>query len=84
MVIDIGVSFKESFMDLFGYYMVKEVVNRCYRDIGFSFFDVDVLEVYDCFFCNEFFMYEVLQLVLEGRGADFIRNGKWVINKNGG
>lgn len=60
MVIDIGVFFKESFMDLFGYYMVKEVVNRCYRDIGFSFFDVDVLEVYDCFFCNEFFMYEVL------------------------
>lgn len=60
MVIDIGVLFKESFMDLFGYYMVKEVVNRCYRDIGFSFFDVDVLEVYDCFFCNEFFMYEVL------------------------
>lgn len=84
MVTDTGASFKESFMDLSGYHMAKEAANRCYRDTGLSSSDVDVLEVHDCFSCNELFMYEALQLAPEGRGADLIRNGKWVTNKNGG
>ncbi|XP_033738567.1 non-specific lipid-transfer protein-like [Pecten maximus] len=84
MVTDMDSSFGRSFQDLSGYGMAKEAAKRCYQDSGLTPDDVDVLEVHDCFSCNELFMYEALQLAQEGKGVDLIRNGKWFKNKNGG
>ena len=57
---------------------------RCYSDTGLSSTDIDVLEVHDCFSCNELFMYEAMGLADEGKALELFRNGKWVTNKNGG
>ena len=43
-----------------------------------------MLEVHDCFSCNELFMYEAMGLADEGKALELFRNGKWVSNKNGG
>lgn len=64
--------------------MAKEAAQRCYTESGLSPSDVDVIEVHDCFSCNELFMYEALQLADEGKGADLIRNSQWKRNQNGG
>ena len=84
MVTDTADSFKQSFMDLSGYRMAKTAAERCYRDAKLSPKDVDVLEVHDCFSCNELFMYEAMQLAEEGKGAQLVRSGAWTTNSNGG
>ncbi|KAJ8305348.1 hypothetical protein KUTeg_015893 [Tegillarca granosa] len=84
MVTDKISSFDKSFRDLSGYSMAKEAAQRCYTESGLSPSDVDVIEVHDCFSCNELFMYEALQLAEEGKGADLIRNSQWKRNQNGG
>jgi sterol carrier protein 2 len=45
---------------------------------------IDVAEVHDCFSCNELFMYEALGFCPRGQGVQFMRNGKWIANKDGG
>ncbi|KAK3091030.1 hypothetical protein FSP39_016630 [Pinctada imbricata] len=84
MVTDTKESFQQSFMDLSGYKMAQRAAQLCYQDTKLSPSDVDVLEVHDCFSCNEMFMYEALQLAREGEGAELIRNAKWIKNSNGG
>lgn len=84
MVTDKSSSFAESFMDLSGYRMAKEAAHKCYLDTGLTAKDVDVIELHDCFSCNELFMYEALQLAQEGKGPDLVRRGEWVHNKKGG
>lgn len=42
--------------------MAKRGADQCYRDSGLKPTDVDVLEVHDCFSCNELLMYEALGL----------------------
>ena len=44
------------------YSMAKEAAAKCYRDAGLTAKDVQVLEVHDCFSCNELMMYEALGL----------------------
>lgn len=84
MVTDLPSTFAKSFMDLSGYSMAKRAAELCYQDSGLSPKDVDVLEVHDCFSCNELFMYEALGLAKEGQGIDLFRDGSWKKNKNGG
>ncbi len=53
MVTDLPSSFGDSFLDLSGYSMAKKAASQCYRKTGLNPTDVDVLEVHDCFSCNE-------------------------------
>jgi len=84
MVTDLPGTFGKSFMDLSGAAMAKEAARKCYDESKMTAADVDVLEVHDCFACNELFMYEALQLAPEGRGAELVRSGQWKRNSNGG
>lgn len=84
MVTDVPASFGRSFCDLVGCGMAKEAADRCYRDAGMCPTDVDVLEVHDCFSCNELFMYEALGLAEEGKAVDLFRRGAWKANSKGG
>ena len=53
MVTDLPSSFGMSFIDLSGYSMAKKAANQCYAKSGMQAENVDVLEVHDCFSCNE-------------------------------
>ena len=53
MVTDMQSSFGNSFLDLSGYSMAKRAAENCFRKTGLNPTDVDVLEVHDCFSCNE-------------------------------
>jgi acetyl-CoA acetyltransferase len=46
--------------------------------------DVDVLEVHDCFSCNELFLYEALGLCSVGSGGLLIDSVQWRSNSQGG
>lgn len=84
MVTDMPSSFGKSFMDLSGAGMAKRAAEQCYSESGMTSSDVDVLEVHDCFSCNELFMYEAMQLASEGRAVDLLHSGKWRKNSRGG
>ena len=53
MVTDLPSSFEKSFMDLAGVTMATKAAIDCYRSSDLTPRDVDVLEVHDCFSCNE-------------------------------
>ena len=53
MVTDLPSSFGKSFIDLSGFSMAKRAAAKCFSRSGLSPTDVDVLEVHDCFSCNE-------------------------------
>ncbi len=53
MVTDLPSSFGDSFLDLSGFSMAKKAAEQCYAKTGLHPKDVDVLEVHDCFSCNE-------------------------------
>ena len=53
MVTDLPSTFKDSFLDLTGYRMAQKAAQDCYSQSGLTPRDVDVLEVHDCFSCNE-------------------------------
>ncbi len=84
MVTDMPSSFGRSFKDLCGYSMAQEAARKCYRDSGLTAKDVGVVEVHDCFSCNELFMYEALGLAPEGQGVQLFRGGQWMENIHGG
>ena len=84
MVTDLESSFGRTYKDLCGYSMAQEAARQVYQDAGVSAHDVDVIEVHDCFSCNELLMYEALGLVAEGRGPELFNGGRWVQNAGGG
>lgn len=84
LVTDMPSSFEKSYIDLSGYQMAKEAARRCYQESGLTPDNVNVVEVHDCFSCNEMLMYEALGLAKEGTGYQLIRNGEWRKNKQGG
>eukprot|EP00794_Sanderia_malayensis_P020126 gene20126-22098_t len=84
MVTDMPSSFGESFLDLAGVSMAKAAAESCYGQAGLQPNDIDVLEVHDCFSCNELFMYEALGLCKEGFGGKLIDDAKWIRSTNGG
>ena len=53
MVTDMPSSFERSFLDLAGVEMSRQAALECYRTSGLTPRDTDVLEVHDCFSCNE-------------------------------
>ena len=53
MVTDLPSSFEHSFLDLAGVAMARKAAVDCYRSSGLTPYDVNVIEVHDCFSCNE-------------------------------
>lgn len=45
--------------------MAKAAADKCYEESGLTPRDVNVLEVHDCFSCNELMMYEALGLTTD-------------------
>ena len=53
MVTDLPSSYTGSLRAVGGYEMAKKAASYCYQKTGLSPYDVDVIELHDCFACNE-------------------------------
>jgi len=80
----------KSMIKLVGFDMAKKAAQDVYKQAGLGPNDVQVIELHDCFSCNELITYEALGLCPEGKAGDLIDRGdntyggKWVINPSGG
>jgi sterol carrier protein 2 len=80
----------KSSMKLVGTDMTRRAALRVYEQAGIEADDVDVVELHDCFSCNELITYEALGLCPEGKAGEFIDagaftyGGKVVVNPSGG
>ena len=91
MTTDFKSTFDEkSCIKLVGSDMTKNAATKVYEQSGFGPENVDVVELHDCFSCNEMITYEALGLCPEGKGGAFVDSGantyggKVVINPSGG
>ncbi|KPJ19873.1 Non-specific lipid-transfer protein [Papilio machaon] len=91
MATDTPAVFQEkSCMKVVGTDMTALAASRIYQKTGVSPKEVDVVELHDCFACNEMIVYEGLQLCGEGEAAKFIDagdntyGGRVVVNPSGG
>ena len=91
MATDFPSSFEEkSCIKLVGVDMTRKAANAAYEQAGLGADDVDVVELHDCFSCNELITYEGLGLCGEGEGGqlvdagDVTYGGKYVVNPSGG
>jgi len=91
MATDLPSSFEEkSSIKLVGFDMTRKAAQRVYEQSGVGPEQLDVVELHDCFSCNELISYEALGLCAEGRGGDFVDSGaqtyggQVVVNPSGG
>ena len=91
MTTDFPSTFEEkSCIKLVGSDMTKMAAQKVYEASGLGPDDVDVVELHDCFSCNEMITYEALGLCPEGKGGAFVDSGantyggKVVVNPSGG
>jgi len=91
MATDMRSSFEEkSCMKMVGYDLSRKAALEVYEQSGLGPENVDVIELHDCFSCNELITYEALGLCPEGKGGELIDSGavtyggKWVVNPSGG
>jgi acetyl-CoA acetyltransferase len=91
MTTDFPSTFEEkSCIKLVGADMTKKAAQQVYQQSGFGPENVDVVELHDCFSCNEMITYEGLGLCPEGKGGAFVDSGantyggKVVVNPSGG
>jgi acetyl-CoA acetyltransferase len=91
MVTDTPESFEDrSAISVVGSKMTKKAADQVYEEAELGPEDVDVVELHDCFSCNELVTYEALGLAEEGEGhklveaEDVTYGGKWVVNPSGG
>ena len=91
MTTDFPSTFDEkSCIKLVGSDMTKKAAQQVYEQSGLGPEDVQVVELHDCFSCNEMITYEALGLCPEGKGGAFVDSGantyggKFVINPSGG
>ncbi|MGE4651365.1 MAG: lipid-transfer protein [Myxococcota bacterium] len=91
MTTDFPSTFEEkSSIKLVGYDMTKKAAEQVYAQAGVEAADVDVVELHDCFSCNELVTYEALGLCAEGGAGEFIDSGantyggEVVVNPSGG
>jgi len=91
MTTDFASTFKEeSCIKLVGFDMTKRAAEKVYEQSGLGPENVDVIELHDCFSCNEMITYEALGLCPVGKGGAFVDSGantyggKVVINPSGG
>src|SRR3990172_7676113 len=91
MTTDFPSTFEEkSCIKLVGSDMTRKAAEKVYQQSGLGPKNVDVIELHDCFSCNEMITYEALGLCPEGKGGELIDSGavtyggKWVVNPSGG
>jgi len=91
MTTDYASSFEErSSIKLVGYDMTRTAAQKAYEQSGVGPENLDVVELHDCFSCNELITYEALGLCPEGKAGDFVDSGaqtyggKVVVNPSGG
>jgi sterol carrier protein 2 len=91
MATDLPSSFEErSCIKMVGFDMTRKAARKVYEQSGLGPEDVDVVELHDCFSCNELITYEGLGLCPEGKGGEFVDSGantyggKVVVNPSGG
>jgi sterol carrier protein 2 len=90
MSTDFPSSYEKSMMKMVGCDMTKAAAQKVYEQSGFGPENVDVVELHDCFSCNEMITYEALGLCEEGKGGEFVDSGaqtyggKVVVNPSGG
>jgi len=79
-----------SCIDMIGFPMARRCVDQVYKMAGLGPSDVQVVELHDCFSCNELITYEALRLCHEGQGGKLVESGnctyggKYVVNPSGG
>jgi acetyl-CoA acetyltransferase len=91
MATDLPSSFEEkSCIKMVGFDMTKKAAQKVYDQSGLGPENVDVVELHDCFSCNEMITYEGLGLCPEGKGGEFVDSGantyggRVVVNPSGG
>jgi acetyl-CoA acetyltransferase len=90
MTTDFPSSFEKSMIKMVGSDMTKAAAQKVYQQSGLGPENVDVVELHDCFSCNEMITYEGLGLCEEGKGGEFVDSGaqtyggKVVVNPSGG
>jgi acetyl-CoA acyltransferase len=91
MVTDMKSTFDErSCIKLVGWDMSRKAAEQVYEQSGLGPENVDVIELHDCFSCNELITYEALGLCDVGKGGALVDSGavtyggKWVVNPSGG
>lgn len=91
MATDLPSTFEEkSCLKMVGFDMSKKAADAVYAKSGHGPKEVDVVELHDCFSCNELITYEALSLCPIGKAGEFIDagdntyGGKYVVNPSGG
>ena len=91
MATDFASTFDEkSCIKMVGFDLTKAAAEKSYQQSGLGPENVDVVELHDCFSCNELLTYEALGLCAPGKGGELIDSGavtyggKWVVNPSGG
>ncbi len=90
MATDFKSSYEGSMMKMIGQDMSRAAAQNVYEQSGLGPENVDVVELHDCFSCNELITYEGLGLCEEGKAGEFIDSGaqtyggKVVVNPSGG
>jgi len=90
MVTDTPKSFEGNCIDMVGFNMTKKAVEQVYEQSGLGPNDIQMVELHDCFSCNELITYEALNLCPIGKGGELVDNGdntyggKYVVNPSGG
>jgi sterol carrier protein 2 len=90
MSTDFPSSYEGSIIKMVGADMSKAAAQKVYQQSGLGPEDVDVVELHDCFSCNELITYEALGLCPEGKGGEFVDSGantyggRVVVNPSGG
>jgi sterol carrier protein 2 len=81
---------EKSCIKMVGSDLTKAAGQKVYEQSGLGPEDVDVVELHDCFSCNELITYEALGLCPEGKGGEFVDSGaqtyggKVIVNPSGG
>jgi acetyl-CoA acetyltransferase len=90
MTTDTRASFEDSCIRVVGADMTARAAQIAYRQAGVNAQHAQVVELHDCFSCNELLTYEALGLCAPGDGGKLIDDGqvtyggKWVVNPSGG
>jgi len=77
-------------INVVGFPMAEKAAQEVYRQAGITPNDVQVVELHDCFSCNEMLTYEALGLAKPGEAYKLIESGnatyggKYVVNPSGG
>ena len=76
MATDFASTFSErSCIKMVGSDLSKSAAHKVYQQSGLGPENVDVVELHDCFSCNELITYEALGLCPEGKGGEFVDAG---------